>query len=104
MFGNFALCHASVSRSEEPAVGTPAVASPCVDLELPHPGEQDAWIARIHNDVGAAGFFVNEQNLCPVPSAVRRAKHTAIRLRSISVPERAYQHDVGILWIDRNAR
>ena len=96
--------HAAVARGEEPAAGTAAVAAPGVDLERPHPGEEDARVLRVHRDVGAAGVLVGEERLGPGLAAVGGAEDAALLLRAVGVAERARQHDVGILRVDHEAR
>src|SRR5207249_8589361 len=82
-------CHAAVARHEQPAARAAALASPGVDLELPHPGEEDARIARIHRDLRAAGVLVHEERALPRRAAVGRPEYAALRLRAVRGAQRA---------------
>src|SRR5262249_23985870 len=94
---------AAVSRSEEAAAGAAALTSPRVNLDLPHAGEQDSGIARIHRDVGAADLLVDEQRALPRRAAVAGAEHTALGLRTVCRAERARDDDVGVGGMDDDA-
>src|SRR5207248_11694647 len=63
---------AAVTRRVETGARPAALPTPGVDLELPHPGEQDARVVRVHGDVGSAGVRVHEPHPCPRTAAVRR--------------------------------
>ena len=71
--GQLRPCGAAVARHEQAAAGPAALASPGVNLDLPHAGEQHPRVLRIHRDVRAAGVLVDEQRLRQVapPSVVR---------------------------------
>ena len=93
-------CHAAVARHEQPAARAAALASPGVDLELPHPGEEDARIARIHRDLRAAGVLVHEERALPRRAAVGRPEYAALRLRAVRGAQRACEDDLRVRGID----
>ena len=50
-------------------------------LRLPHPGEQDVRIVRVHRQAGAANILTGEQNPFPVLAAIRSSKDAPFLLR-----------------------
>src|SRR5439155_15723108 len=96
-------CHAAVARHEQPAARAAALASPGVDLELPHPGEEDARIARIHRDLRAAGVLVHEERALPRRAAVGRPDYAALRLRAVRGAQRECEDDLRVRGIDDDA-
>src|SRR5207247_357748 len=65
--------------------------------------KENARVARVHRDVRAAGVLVDEQRTRPRPAAIARAEHAALLLRTIRVPQRARDDDVGVARIDDDA-
>src|SRR5439155_22426303 len=95
--------HAAVTRHEQPAAWTAALAAPRMELDLPHARHQDARVARIHRDVRAAGLLVDEQRALPRRAAVGGSEHAALGLRTVGRPQRAREHDLRIRGIDDHA-
>ena len=51
---------------------------------------------RIESNVDAAGIFVFVQNFFPGLAAVGRAEDSALRVRTVRMPERRHKNDVRI--------
>src|SRR5262249_44202474 len=94
---------AAVARHEQAAAGSAALAAPGVDLQLPHAGEENPRIARIHRQLGAAGVLVDEQRALPRRAAVGGAEDAALGLRPIGVAQRAREHHLRVRRIDDDA-
>ena len=94
---------AAVARSVKPAAGPAAGPAPGVDDHLPHPGEEDAGVVRVHDDVGGAGVLVHEENALPVFAAVFGAIDAALLLRAVGVTKRCDQNVVGVGGVDDDA-
>src|SRR5262249_36368082 len=94
---------AAVGGLEDAAARSAAGAIPGAQLKLPHSGEEDARIVGIHGQIGAAGVFVDLQDLLPRLPAVCGAEDSALRLCSVGVAERAGKDDIRIARIDEHA-
>src|SRR5712675_3705749 len=91
-------CHTTVGRLEQATPRSAARPSPSVNLDLPHPSKKNSRIVRVHPHVRAARVLVDKQHFVPSLSTINSAEDPALRLRPISVAQRASQHDV---WIPR---
>src|SRR5206468_10612659 len=96
-------CGAAVARPEQSASRPAAVAAPCVDLDLPHAGEQDARIPGIHGHVGTARVLIDKQRALPRPAAVDRPEDTALRLRPVRMAKRTREDIIRVRGIDGDA-
>ncbi len=94
---------AAVVRDVDAAPRAAALATPRVELELPHRGEQRLRISRVHHDVDGACVRVDEEHLAPRLAAVRRAIDAALLLRAVAVTLRRDEHDVGVRRVDDDA-
>ena len=94
---------ATIAGHEQTAPRTTALASPGVDFDLPHAGEDDARVRRVHRDLRAAGVLVREQRALPRRAAVGRPEHAALGLWTVRRPQRAREDDLGIRRIDHDA-
>ena len=93
---------AAVARHEESAAGPPLLSPPCMDLELPHSGEDRPGIRRIHGEVGATGLLIHEERPGPGDSAIERPGRRA-PADPVGMPQRADEHDIGIGGMDKGA-
>ena len=103
MFGEPFPGEALVSRAEKSASRPAAEPAPGVDLELPHARENNPRIAGIHRHIRAAGVLVDKQRAHPRLAAIGRAEDAALLLRTVGVPQRAGNDDVGIFRIDHDS-
>ena len=94
---------AAVARRVDPAPRPAALPAPGVDLDLPHPGEENPRVGRVHDDVRRAGTLVHEQHPLPGLPAVRRAVDPPLLLRPVAVPQRGDVDDVRIAGVDDDA-
>ena len=81
-----------------------ALATPGVDLELPHAREQDPRIARIHRDVGTAGVPIHEQHAIPGFPPIQGAVDAAFVLRAVGVAEGAGVHHAQVRRVNQHTR
>ena len=94
---------AAVARHEQPAAGSAALAPPGMDLDLPHPGEEDPRIARMRRDLRTAAVFVDEERPLPGGAAVSCPEDAALGLRPVRRAQRACENDLRIGRIDDDA-
>src|SRR5439155_1478106 len=85
---------AAVTGRIDPRARPAALPAPGVELELPHPGEQDARVVRVHGDVRGARVPVHEQHPLPRLAAVRGAVDAALFLGPVAVAEGDGRHAV----------
>src|SRR6185312_6103269 len=98
--GELAPRVATIARHVEPARWTTAQHYPGVHHDLPHSGEHDVRIVRIHRQPGASRAIVDEQHACPRLAPISRAIHSALLLRTGRASERADEYDVRVGRID----
>ena len=91
---------AAVAGPVESAALSPTLPTPCPNPHLPHAGKQDLRIVGIHHNVRSPRVFVHEQDVLPCLTPVRGAKHAALLLRTVEVPHRGGEDDVGIVGVD----
>ena len=92
----------AVAGHMEPASRPAAHPAPGAESELPHPGEQDPGVVRVHHQVGGAGLLVHEQHPLPAFPAVGGPVDAALRLRGVGVAERSRIDDVGVRGVDED--
>src|SRR5262249_39295622 len=80
-----------------------ALASVCVELELPHRGEQGLRVTGMHDHIDGAGVLVDEEHAFPRRTAVGRAIHTAFLLRTVAVALCSDEDDFRVGGIDDDA-
>ena len=95
---------AAVSRHMDATPRTPTLTSPCMDLNLPHPREENPRIVGIHFQARRASVFIHEQHVLPRLAAVHRAEDSTLTLRTVTVTQRSHVHDVGVSRVDDDAR
>ena len=95
--------HAAVAGNEETAPRPAAFSSPGVDFELPHAGEENPRIVRIHGQVRAACVFVHKKRFIPGLAAVGGPEDATLLLWTVGMPECARTDDVRIAGINDDA-
>src|SRR5690348_1012979 len=71
---------------------------------LPHAGEESVGVGGIHGEFGAAGVFVDEEDLLPGFSAIVGAENSALVLRTKSLADSTNKSAVRIVRIYNDAR
>ncbi len=69
-------------------------------IRLPQRSVQNARIRRIEDHIDRAGLVIFVENFLPGLAAICRAKHSPLGVRSICVPQRRDENNVGILRMD----
>src|SRR5882762_3838348 len=85
-----------VIRTEEPILGAAAIERPGSAVALPHGRKEDVRIARIENEVNAAGVVVEIENFFPVLAAVAGAKDAAFGVRAVGMAQGGDECDIRI--------
>src|SRR5215469_3885716 len=61
-------------------------------------------VARLEGEIDGAGVGILVENFRPVPPAITRTEDAALRIGAVGMTQGSDVHQVGILWIDQNAR
>src|SRR5215472_13367901 len=85
------------------AAGTAAQFAVRVHFHLPHSGEKNARVVRVHSQTGTTGVAVGEEHALPMLAAVGGAIDAALLLRAGGAAEHANKSDVGIRGIYQDA-
>src|SRR5215471_7562106 len=76
---------------------------PGMNFDLPRACEQRFRIARIHDQVRAAGILIHKQHLLPGLASIHGLEDSAFALRFMHLAGSADVHDVGIRRMDQDA-
>ena len=93
---------AAVGRLEQTArrAGVGVVVFPWTLARGPEHGIHDLRVRRIERQVDGACVFVFVQNLLPRPAAVAGAKHAALLVGTVRMPERRHEDAIRVSRVD----
>ena len=90
----------TVTTRPQATLRSPTLATPRPDLHLPCGREENARIARVHDDVDCAGVRTGEEDALPCLTPVGGSEESPLLLRPVQVPCRRDEYDVRIVGVD----
>ena len=70
---------------------------------MPHRRVKNAWIGRVHDEVGGTGFRAYAQHMFPGLSTIGASKYTALITGTPDLALHGNQYRVGVGWVNLDA-